>query len=76
MSVKTDKIKISTYITEDADRKVEALVKVTGMSKSKLAALAIQAGIDAIGLAFNPDWKDYFEKLAKNWEAGGDEKIK
>jgi hypothetical protein len=35
------------------------------MTKARICALAITAGIDAISLAFDPDWKAYFEaKLA------------
>lgn len=64
-----EKVKIVTFITPEVDQKVEALKKVLGLSKAKIAALAIQTGVDAIGLAFNPDWKAYFEAMMKGQNA-------
>lgn len=57
----TDKIKIVTHITPATDKKVEAFKKLSGMTKARICALAITAGIDAISLAFDPDWKAFFE---------------
>lgn len=57
----TDKIKIVTHITPETNKKVEAFKKLSGMTKARICALAITAGIDAISLAFDPDWKSYFE---------------
>lgn len=61
----SERVRLVTYITPETDQKVEALKKLTGLTKAKVAALAIQTGVDAIGLAFNPDWKAYFEAILK-----------
>lgn len=67
-SGKTDKIKIMSYVTKETDEKIEKLMEVTGMTKGRLASLAIQAGIAAIGMAFDPNWSEYFEKVDKTWK--------
>jgi hypothetical protein len=65
----TDKVKIVTHITPATDKKVEEFKKLSGMTKARICALAITAGIDAISLAFDPDWKAYFEaKMAADNE--------
>lgn len=61
----TNRVKIGTYITPEADKKVEAFMKASGLSKSKTCALAIQTGIDAISMTFDPNWKAYFEAVMK-----------
>lgn len=58
----TEKTKIVTYITPEADAKLEAFMKYAGMTKSKTASLAIIAGIDALSMAIDPLWQEYFEK--------------
>lgn len=63
--METVRIKIVTFVTPETDEKIEAIKKDTGLTKAKIAALAIQTGVDAIGLAFNPDWKTYFEAILK-----------
>ena len=60
-----DRVRIVTYITPRADKKVEAFMRVSGLTKAKTCALAIQAGIEAVALAFDPDWKAYFEAKIK-----------
>lgn len=57
----TDKIKIVTYITPEADKRVEAFMKASGLTKSKTCALAIQTGIQALSISIDPDWKAFFE---------------
>jgi len=57
----TERVKIVTYITSEADKKIEAYMKRMGLTKSKTCSLAIQLGIDAMSISFDPDWKAYFE---------------
>ena len=61
----TNKIKIVTYITPEADVKVEAFMAKAGLTKSKTCALAIQAGIEALTMTFDPNWQAYFEAQIK-----------
>lgn len=61
----TDRIKIVTHITPEADQKVEAFMKVSGMSKAKVCSLSIISGIDALTMAFDPRWKEYFEAVVR-----------
>ena len=61
----TDKIKIVTNITPEADVKVEAFMKFAGFTKAKVCSLAISAGIDVLSLATDPNWKEYFEKMMR-----------
>ncbi len=61
----TNKTKIVTYITPEADQKVEAFMKKSGLTKSKTCALAIQTGIQALSMTFDPNWKAYFEAALK-----------
>lgn len=61
----TERVKIVTHITPETDKKVEAFMKVSGMTKARVCSLAITAGIDALSLAFDPDWKLYFEAKLK-----------
>lgn len=61
----TNKIKIVTYITPEADVKVEAFMARNGLTKAKTCALAIQLGIEALSMTFDPNWKAYFEAQVK-----------
>jgi len=61
----TDKIRIMTNITPEADKKVEAFMKQSGLTKAKVCALAIQTGIDALSMTFDPNWKAYFEAVLR-----------
>ena len=61
----TDRVKIVTYITNEADKKVEAFMERSGLTKSKTCALAIQLGMEALSISFDPDWKAYFEAQMK-----------
>lgn len=61
----TEKVKIVTHITPEADRKVEAFMKKAGMTKARVCSLAIMSGIDALTMAFDPSWKEYFEAKMK-----------
>jgi hypothetical protein len=61
----SDRVRIVTHITPEADKKVEAFMKYSGMTKSKVCSLAIIAGIDVFTLATDPNWKEYFEKTMK-----------
>lgn len=61
----TDRVRITTYITREADQKVEAYMKRMGLTKSKTCSLAIQLGIEAMSISFNPDWKAFFEAQMK-----------
>ena len=61
----TERVKITTYITKEADKKVEAYMKRMGLTKSKSCSLAIQLGIDALSISFDPDWKAFFEAQMK-----------
>lgn len=58
----TDRVRILTHITPEADQKVEAFMKFSGMTKAKVCSLAIIAGIDVFTLATDPNWKEYFLK--------------
>lgn len=61
----TTKIRIVTDITPEADQKVEAFMKFSGMTKARVCSLAIIAGIDVLTLATDPNWKEYFEKTMR-----------
>ena len=61
----TDKSKVTVYLTPEANLKVDLLKKKTGMSKAKITTLAAQSGIDVIAMAFDPDWKEFFEARIK-----------
>jgi len=61
----TNRIKIISYISKETDEKVETFMERAGLTKSKTCALAIQLGMEALTMAFNPDWKDFFEAQLK-----------
>lgn len=61
----TDRVKILTHITPEADKKVEEFMKFSGMTKAKVCSLSIIAGIDVLTLATDPNWKEYFEKMMR-----------
>ena len=61
----TDRVKIITYITPETDHKVEAFMARAGMTKSKTCSMALQLGMEALEMAFSPDWKDFFEARIK-----------
>lgn len=61
----TNRVKVITYITQETDQKVEAFMARAGMTKSKTCAIAIQLGMEALEMAFNTDWKAYFEAQMK-----------
>lgn len=59
------KVRLNVFLPESVAGKIEVMAKDLGLSKTHVAGLAIQAGIDAISLAINPDWKAYFEAMIK-----------
>ena len=61
----TNRVKIITYITKESDQKVEAFMERSGLTKSKTCALAIHLGMEALSMAFSPDWKEFFEAQMK-----------
>lgn len=61
----TERVKIVTHVTPEIFEKVEAFMEKTGMTRARVCSLAIAAGIEAISLAFDPDWKAYFEAKMK-----------
>ena len=61
----TNRVKIITYITKETDQKVEAFMQRSGLTKSKTCALSIHLGMEALTMAFSPDWKDFFEAQIK-----------
>lgn len=63
-----EKTRINVFITPEVKQKIVEKAEKLGMSQSKLASLAIMAGIDAITLAFNPDWKKCLEAIAKDYD--------
>jgi len=63
----SERIRVVTFITPEADVKVEAMMKKLGMTKSKVISLAAAAGLDALGMAFDPNWEEYFKSLLVKW---------
>jgi len=61
----TEKMRIFTYISPEANKKVEAFMKISGLSKAKACSIAIQYGIEAISITFDKDWTQYFESRLK-----------
>jgi hypothetical protein len=61
----SDRVRIVTHITPEADLKVEAFMKFSGMTKAKVCSLSIITGIDVLALATDPNWKEYFEKMMR-----------
>jgi len=65
----TKKIRIVTDITPEADAKVEAFMKYSGLTKARVCSLAIIAGIDVFSLATDPNWIEFFEaKMQAEYE--------
>ena len=60
-----ERIKIVTHITPEANQKVEAFMKYSGMTKAKVCSLAIIAGIDVFTIATDPNWIQYLEVQAR-----------
>ena len=50
----TERVKITTYITKEADKSGSYMERM-GLTKSKTCSLAIQLGIDAMAISFDPD---------------------
>lgn len=60
-----ERIKIVTHITPEANKKVEAFMKYSGMTKAKVCSLAIISGIDVFTIATDPNWIQYLEVQAR-----------
>ena len=65
---RTDNTRISVYVTSAIYEQLGEISSKTGLSRPKLAALAIQAGLDAIRLATDPNWKEYFDLMEKKYD--------
>ena len=55
-------------LSEITIQKLEKLSQLTGQSQTNLSNLAIQAGLDAIGLAINPEWTKFFENQVAQYD--------
>lgn len=63
-----EKRRVNIYLPDDLDKKIDLQAERLGLSRAKIALLAISAGIDALTLATNPDWKAYFEAIMRENE--------
>ena len=57
----TERVKVITHLMPETDKKVEAFMKKAGMTKARVCALAIIAGIDTITTAITPNSKEKLE---------------
>lgn len=64
--IKTKLIQKSVYFKPDQVETVQKIADRLGMNFSNVVILAINAGLDALNYATNPDWKQFFEAVLKN----------
>jgi hypothetical protein len=67
----TDKKRLQVFLAFDVLDDISMLGKKIGMSKNKVAQLAITAGMASIKLAINPDWSNALEVLGKDLDEVG-----
>jgi hypothetical protein len=58
----TETIRQTVRLTTNAAEEVREVAERLGMTKTAVINLAVIAGLDALRLSINPDWKEYFEK--------------
>ncbi len=63
------KTKVGFYATPEMMDNLNAMAKKFGVKRPQVVILAINAGLDVLQLTFDPDWKQVFEKLARDYEA-------
>ena len=59
----TETIRQTVRITKTAAQEIREVASRLGMTNTAVINLAVIAGLDALKLAINPDWKEYFEKV-------------
>jgi len=71
----TDKKRLQVFLSYDVLDDLSMLGKKIGMSKNKVAQLAITAGMATIKLAMNPDWSNALEVIGKDLDEVGAKKF-
>lgn len=66
MEEKIEKVRLNVFITREIYDQLGELARKTSLTRPRVAVLAIAAGLDAIRLATDPNWKAYFEATIKN----------
>lgn len=69
--MKTDKKRLQVFLSSDVLSDVSFLGEKIGMSRNKIAQLAITVGMATIKLAINPDWSNVLEVLERDVDEVG-----
>jgi metal-responsive CopG/Arc/MetJ family transcriptional regulator len=56
-------VRITISLPADLSETMDKFAERNGLSKSMVVTLAARAGFQAIAIASDPQWKEYFEKM-------------
>lgn len=62
----SDRVRLNIYLKPEVADRVKAMAEKLGMSHSATASLAVNAGIDALSMALDPEFQKYFEEKAND----------
>jgi len=63
-----DKMRLNVNIKPETFRRVKALAEKLGMTQTGVAFLAIEAGLDALSMSLDPQFKEFFNRMAEHAE--------
>ncbi len=72
---KQDVVRMSVYMSRALNVQLQALADQFHVNKNKIIVLSISTGMDALKMALNPDWREYFEAITKKYETDGGKSI-
>lgn len=56
------KERMNVYLEPELKKRIYDTAAKVGMQPGVFASLAIRAGLDAVAIAIDPNWQEYFEK--------------
>lgn len=58
--------RLNVYLKPETLERIKAMGEKLGVSQTGVASLAIEAGLDALFMSFDPQFREFFERMAEN----------
>lgn len=58
--------RLNVYLKPETLERIKAFGLKIGMTQTGVASLAIEAGLDALFMSFDPKFREFFDRMAEN----------
>lgn len=60
------KVRLNVYLKPATHDRISALAERLSMTKTGVAALAVEAGLDALAMSLDPQFRELFNRMAEH----------